>query len=134
VSDRAYSIGELARATGTTVETVRYYERNGLLPPPPRTHGGYRSYAADHLARLSFIRRARDLGFPLPQVRTLLELADHSNEPCEAVDAIARQHLAEIERKLADLVGLRRELKALVEPGGHGTIADCRIIEALAPG
>lgn len=126
-------IGRLARATGTKIETVRYYERIGLLPSPPRTAGNYRSYGEDHLARLSFIRRARNLGFPLEQVRALLDLAGHDDQPCEAVDAIAREHLAEVERKLADLAALRRELRLLIDQCGHGTIAECRIVDALGP-
>ena len=128
------SIGELARSTGTKVETIRYYERIALLPPPPRTAGGYRSYGPAHLARLSFIRRARDLGFSLEQVRTLLGLADGQERPCEAVDAVAREHLAEVERKLADLNALRRELSSLIGECRHATVAECRILEALAPG
>ncbi|MFC7738077.1 helix-turn-helix domain-containing protein [Roseomonas sp. GCM10028921] len=126
-------IGELARATGTKVETIRYYERIGILPAPPRTAGGYRSYGPGQLARLSFIRRARDLGFSLEQVRTLLGLADQRERSCEAVDAVAREHMAEVDRKLADLGALRRELASLIGQCSHGTVAECRILEALAP-
>lgn len=129
----SFSIGDLARATATKVETVRYYERTGLLPSPPRTGGNYRAYGPDHLARLSFIRRARDLGFPIEQVRALLDLADHRDRPCEAVDVIAREHLAEVDRKLADLDALRRELDSMIGQCRQGTVAECRIIEALAP-
>jgi Cu(I)-responsive transcriptional regulator len=125
------SIGDLARATGTKVETIRYYERTGLLPPPPRTSGNYRAYGAEHLARLSFVRRARDLGFPIGQVRALLGLADQQERSCEAVDAIAREHLAEVDRKLADLAALRQELASLIGRCRRGTVAECRIIEAL---
>jgi Cu(I)-responsive transcriptional regulator len=126
-------IGELAHASGTKVETIRYYERIGLLPPPPRTGGNYRDYSAAHANRLSFTRRARDLGFSIEQIRALLDLADHKQQPCEAVDVIARAHLAEVKRKLADLRALRRELESLIGQCRHGTIAECRIIEALAP-
>ena len=127
------SIGELARRTGTKVETIRYYERIELLPRPPRTTGNYRSYGTDHLGRLSFIRRARDLGFSLDQVRALLDLADQRDRSCTAVDSITQQHLADVERKLADLEALRRELSALLDNCRRGTVADCRIIETLAP-
>ncbi len=127
------SIGALARATGTGVETIRYYERIGLLPAPARTAGNYRSYDAGQLGRLSFIRRARDLGFPLDRVRALLGLADERDRPCEAVDAIAREHLAEVERKIADLAALRDELTDLIGRCRHDTVADCRIIGTLAP-
>jgi DNA-binding transcriptional MerR regulator len=129
----SYSIGALAEVTHTKVETVRYYERIGLLPEPRRTTGNYRSYTADHLARLSFIRRARDLGFTLDQVRALLGLADHENNDCCAVDAMARDHLKGIDRKIADLKALRRELNELLSQCQQGTIADCRIIGALSP-
>lgn len=131
--DRPLTIGDLAGLTDTKVETVRYYERLGLLPAPARTSGNYRSYEPSHVARLSFIRRARDLGFSLDQVRELLGLADQKDRPCESVDAIAREHLAEVESKIADLKGLRRELDALIKQWRHGTIAQCRILEALAP-
>ena len=131
--DESFSIGDLARRTGTKVETIRYYERIGLLPAPARTEGNYRRYAARHLERLSFIRRGRDLGFSLDEVRALLRLADDRAQPCAEVDRIARLHLTEVERKLADLAALRAELKQLIEQCGHGTIAECRIIEALAP-
>lgn len=128
-----WAIGDLAKRTGTKVETIRYYERIGLLPAPGRTAGNYRAYDLGHLGRLSFIRRARDLGFSLDQVRALLGLADQRDRSCVAVDAIARQHLAEVERKLADLTALRAELADVIGRCGQGTVAECRIIETLAP-
>jgi Cu(I)-responsive transcriptional regulator len=128
-----YSIGDLAKATDTKVETIRYYERIGLLPEPKRTAGNYRSYEAAHLGRLSFIRRARELGFSIDQVRNLLGLADQKDRSCETVDSIAREHLADVDRKIADLKGLRRELDSLIRQCHHGTIAECRILDALAP-
>lgn len=84
------SIGELGRRTNTKVETVRYYERIGLLAPPARTEGNYRSYLQADLSRLSFIRRARDLGFTLNRVRALLDLADHRDHSCATVDQMTR--------------------------------------------
>ena len=126
-------IGELAAATRTKVETVRYYEKIALLPPPARTVGNYRSYGDDHLARLSFIRRARYLGFSLEAVRELLTLADDKRQSCEAVDGIARTHLAEIDRKIADLAALGAELDRVIRSCSHGTVADCKIIETLGP-
>lgn len=128
-----YSIGHLAKATSTKVETIRYYERIGLLAAPDRTVGNYRSYGADDLARLSFIRRARDLGFTLDQVRALLGLADKQDSECAAVDVIAREHLDTVERKLADLEALRVELRDLIGRCKRGKIAQCRIIGALSP-
>ena len=128
------TIGDLSRATDTKVETVRYYERIGLLPAPARTGSGqYRAYTPAELGRLSFIRRARDLGFSLDQIRELLALSDDRTHSCEAVDAIARAHLAEVERKIADLQALARELGGMLDDACHGTVAECRIIESLAP-
>src|SRR5215218_7566056 len=126
------SIGALARATGTTVEAIRWYERVGVLPAPERTAGNYRTYGTAHLERLSFVRRARDLGFTLDQVRELLRLADERGRSCDAVDRVAREHLGEVERKIADLKALRRELQGLIGQCRHGTVNECRIIEALS--
>lgn len=127
------TIGHLARETGTKVETIRFYEKSGLLPTPSRTDGNYRSYDEAHLNRLSFIRRARELGFSLDQVRTLLTLSDDRGQPCAAVDAIATEHRAEVERKIADLQSLKAELDRMIDQCGCGVVADCRIIESLSP-
>lgn len=129
----ALTIGDLGKATNTKVETVRYYERIGLLPKPSRSTGNYRTYGAAELGRLSFIRRARDLGFSLDQVRALLSLSDDRTCDCAGIDRIAGEHLREVDRKLADLTALRRELKAVIDSCEGGTVAECRIIEALGP-
>lgn len=126
-------IGDLARETGTAVETVRYYEKIGLLPLPLRADNNYRCYSEGHLRRLSFVRRARDLGFSLDQIRELLNLADDRDRSCAAVDGLAHQHLASVDRKITDLKALRRELGSLIDQCGHGSISACRIIEALGP-
>lgn len=126
-------IGQLASATGTKVETVRYYEKIGLLPPPARSAANYRAYGGDHLARLSFIRRARDIGFTIEAVRELLTLSDDKDRSCEGIDALASGHFAEVERKIRDLTALRAELHRVIGSCRHGTVADCKIIEALAP-
>ena len=128
-----FSIGALAVAAGTKVETVRFYEKAGILPAPLRTRGNYRAYTANDVKRLGFIRRGRELGFSLDQVRALLSLSDRPDQPCEAVDKIARARLEDVRRKIADLRRLKRELKGLIEQCGCGTVADCRIVEALAP-
>jgi Cu(I)-responsive transcriptional regulator len=128
-----FSVGDLARCTGTKIETIRYYERIGLLPAPARTSGNYRLYAPSHLERLSFIRRGRDLGFSLDEVRALLGLSDDRSQPCAEVDRIARLHLAEVKRKIRDLTALRTELTQLIDQCQHGSIAECRILGALAP-
>ena len=101
---------------------------------PPRTGGNYRDYSAAHVSRLAFARRARDLGFSIEQVRGAARSCRPKEQSCEAVDAIAREHLVQVKRKLADLAALRRELKLLIGERRHGTIAECRILEALAPG
>ena len=127
------SIGDLARLTGTKVNTIRFYEEGGLLPQAERTSSGRRIYRDADTQRLAFIRRSRSLGFPLDAVRELLTLADDTDQPCEAVDRIARAHLAEIDRKIADLSALRSELARVMGSCSHGTVADCKIIETLAP-
>lgn len=128
-----FNIGDLAQLTGTKIETIRYYESIGLLPAVARTGGNYRRYARPHLERLSFIRRGRDLDFSLDEVRDLLRVSDDRGQSCAEVDRIARLHLTEIERKVADLGALRHKLRQLIDQCGHGTISDCRTIEALAP-
>jgi len=130
---QSVGIGAIARATGIKVETVRWYERVGLLPRPERTAGNYRSYEPVHLVRLAFIRRARELGFSLDQVRTLLRLADRQEQSCAEVDGIAQEHLRVVERKIADLQALQRELSELIASCGQGSIAQCRILQALTP-
>jgi Cu(I)-responsive transcriptional regulator len=128
------SIGDLAKGTGTKVVTVRYYEQIGLLPAPSRTAGNYRTYSNEHMRRLRFIRRCRDLGFRLDQIRDLLRLSSQKDEECAEVDRITTQHLIEIEQKISDLKRLAKELRRLNNCcQGNGIIADCRIIEALSP-
>jgi Cu(I)-responsive transcriptional regulator len=124
-------IGDIARRTGLKVETVRFYENEGLIEAPRRSDGNYRLYDQSHLNRLSFIKRSRDLGFTLDQVRDLLRLADDPRGPCDAVDEMAVLHIGEIDRKLADLQTLREEI---VKWGrcDATTIADCRLIDALS--
>ena len=130
-SESRVKIGQLGRATGTKTETIRYYEHEGLLPPPPRTSSGYRDYSPDDVARLRFIRRARQLGFSMAQVRQLLDLTDEPSQSCEAVDVIASAQLAEVEAKLIDLKGLRDELSRMVESCKQGTVAECRVVDVL---
>lgn len=125
------SIGALARRTGTKVQTIRYYEQIGLMPEPGRTEGGQRRYDAAALDRLAFIRHARELGFGLDAIRELIDLADRPDRPCADVDAIARRHLAEVERRLARLEALRRELGRMLSECGEGRVSDCRVLEVL---
>lgn len=127
------SIGDLAKATATKVVTIRYYEQIGLLPVPARTAGRFRAYRPQDLGRLRFIRRCRDLGFTLEQVRELLGLAAQQDRECGEVDRMAREHLQGVEHKIADLQRLAEELRRISAQCSGGTIAECRIIEALSP-
>lgn len=125
-------IGELSRATGTNIETIRYYERIGLLPAPDRTAANYRSYSDTHRARLQFVRHSRDLGFTIEEVRSLLDLSDDPTRECGAADRIATAHLEQVEEKIAQLTSLRNELTRIVGRCRGGIAADCRVIEALS--
>lgn len=128
------SIGELAKATKVKIVTIRYYEQVGLMPAPSRTEGNYRAYNTEHCNRLQFIRRLRELGFTLDEVRDLLRLSSEKSQPCDDVDRITNAHLATVEKKLRDLKKLASELRALSKRcKGGGRIAECRIIEALTP-
>src|SRR5712692_3417713 len=113
-TSRPIAIGRLSRDTGTKVETIRYYERVGLLPAPARSEGGYRLYRVDHLKRLNFIRRARTLGFSIDEVRTLLRLADERRRPCAEVRVVAEAHLEDVRAKIADLTAMEHVLKDTV--------------------
>lgn len=126
------AIGRLAKDTDTSVETIRYYERIGLLPAPARSAGGYRLYRADHLKRLSFIRRARALGFSIGEIRTLLRLADERKRPCAEVRVVAEAHLKDVRAKIADLRRMQRVLERTVAGCAEGQHSDCPVIEALS--
>lgn len=132
MSGAEYSIGDLARQTGTKVETIRWYERDGIMPAPARTEGGRRAYTRVHMDRLAFIRHARELGFPLDDVRALLRLSDDPGRPCEEADTIAREHLGTVRSRIARLQALEAELVRMVDACGHGNMAECRVIEVLA--
>ncbi len=125
------AIGILSKRTGCNVETIRYYERVRLLPAPPRSTGGYRVYGTEHIGRLTFIRRARTLGFSIDEVRTLLKLADERKRPCAEVRLVAEAHLTDVRTKIADLRRMERVLKATVAQCAVGRRTDCPLIEAL---
>ncbi len=126
------TIGDLSRETGGKVQTIRYYEQVGLMPPAERSNGNQRLYGPAHVARLAFIRHSRELGFPLEAIRELLSLVDDSTQSCAAADAIARSHLREVESRIARLEALKQELKRMVRRCAGGRVADCRVIEVLA--
>lgn len=125
-----YSIGTLGQAAGVNLETIRYYEKIGLLPAPARAASGYRRYDEGAVKRLRFIRRGRELGFSIDEIRTLLQLADHPEQPCAQADALTRQHLAEVEAKIADLQAIQAALSRLAHCAS-ATAEHCRLIEAL---
>lgn len=126
-------IGQLGQATGTKVTTIRFYEEQALLREPRRSASGRRQYGDADIQRLAFIRRSRSLGFPIDAVRELLALSDDASTSCTAVDTIARAHLADIDQKIADLKAMRSELDRVIGSCRQGTVADCKIIETLAP-
>jgi DNA-binding transcriptional MerR regulator len=127
------SIGELAKTTGVKVVTIRYYEQIGVFPAPARTAGNYRIYGQKHAQRLRFIRRCRDLGFSLDQVRDLFRLSAENAPSCAEVCRIAERHLKAIESKLADLSRLASELRRIgASCSGNTPMAECLIMEALS--
>jgi MerR family mercuric resistance operon transcriptional regulator len=128
----ALSIGTLARRAGVNVETVRYYQRRGLMRTPPKPRGGIRRYGEDDLARLRFIRRAKALGFSLADIRALLQLNDDAADPaaCRAVRAIAEEKLADVRQRIHDLSIMADQLKILIAECASGR-SRCAIIQSL---
>lgn len=122
---------ELARRTGSNLETVRYYEKIGLLSEPPRTASGYRSYDSTHERRLRFVLRARELGFSLDEIRELLRLVDERDRPCAEARTVAATHLNDVRAKIADLKRMERVLKDVVAQCGDGSLPECPLIETL---
>jgi MerR family mercuric resistance operon transcriptional regulator len=125
------SIGKAARDSGVPVETIRYYERAGVVPGPPRSASGRRVYDSGHIARLRLIRHCRDLGFSLADARTLLALAGNHTAPCAEVKSIAEGHLAGVRRKIRDLQRLEGALADLVRDCDEGK-ADCPALRVLS--
>lgn len=125
------AIGALSRRTGVNIETVRYYERIGLWPPPARSEGGHRLYGGGHLMRLNFVRRARDLGFTLDEIRALLQLAEKRDRPCAEAREVATSHLSDVRAKIADLRTMERVLVDMVARCTEGSTPECPLIEAL---
>jgi len=126
------SIGALSKRTGVNIETIRFYERVGILPKPPRSAGGHRVYSRELSLRLGFVRRSRELGFSLDEIRGLLQLVDGGRYTCAEVKAITLDHLADIRRKIADLRRLERTLADVAAKCGGGRVPDCPVIEALS--
>jgi MerR family transcriptional regulator, mercuric resistance operon regulatory protein len=127
-------IGDLSRDTGVNIETIRYYERIGLLPAPPRSEGRHRQYDDGHRQRLVFIRRSRQLGFSLDEVRDLLGLVRGHELTCAKVKTLTEQHMSDIRRKVKDLKKLERVLSDLAAQCHGKKVPDCPILEALSGG
>ena len=126
------TIGAVAKRAGVAIDTIRYYEREGLLPEPVRRASGYRSYGEDTLTQLRFIRRAKDLGFTLVEIRELLALSADRQRGVKAVKQRAEQRLAAIEQRIAELQRVRDGLAQLVSAcPGHGKPEACPILRAL---
>ena len=125
------TIGKLSEKTGCNIETIRYYERIGLLRKPPRSAGGHRLYGDEDIRQLTFVRRSRDLGFTLDTVRNLLSRIDGGDYTCAEIKVIAVDHLAQVGGKLAELKRLERGLKHMIATCDGGDVIDCPILEAL---
>lgn len=126
-----YSRGKLAKLGRVNSETIRYYEKIDLMPEPPRTEGGHRSYDESHLKRLSFIRRTRELGFTLEEVRGLLELVDRDDYTCGEIRDRTVAHLNDVSRKIRDLEKMQRTLKSMASKCSGGQVPDCPIVDEL---
>ena len=127
---REYTRGKLAKEAGVNLETIRFYEKIGLMPDPPRSAAGYRCYSIDHLKRLKFIRRSRELGFTNNEVSGLLEMVD-GIYACDEVKEIALDNVDFITKKMADLAKMKKALKSMAAECSGGTTPDCAIIDRL---
>ena len=130
-SKSVLSRGALAKETGVNIETIRYYEKAGLMPDPPRSAAGHRLYDGTQLKRLYFIRRCRELGFSLDEIQGLLDLVDSEHYTCAEVQERTTRHLANTQQKIRDLRKMERTLKAMVSQCSGGMVPDCPIVDML---
>lgn len=121
----------LARATGCNLETIRYYETIGVMPDPPRDSNGYRSYSEDHMRRLRFVMRARDLSFSLEEIRGLLSLVDSRSQTCAEVEGIASAHLQDVQEKIVVLQRIAKALSETVAQCSGTDLPECPVLDAL---
>ena len=131
IQEKTLSIGLLSTQTNCKIETIRYYEKIGIFPKPPRTEGGHRIYSENHLKQLVFIRRGRELGFSLEDIRALLKLIDGGGHTCQQVEAITLHHLGNIHQKILDLKKLEKILTKISSECGGGVVPECPILDAL---
>ncbi len=129
---RGMLIGEMSRRTGVNIETIRYYERIGVLLNPSRSQGGHRLYDDEHLKRLAFVKRSRELGFGLDDIRELLKLVDGGSFTCAEVHAITTSHLGDVKRKIADLKRMERVLGSMAAECSRGDVPECPIVDTLS--
>lgn len=129
--NRRLTRGELARRTGVNAETIRYFERIGMISPPSRTRGGHRIYDQDHVRTLGFVRRARGLGFTAGEVRAILELGGPGKAGCAEVREIAAHHLDQVRKKIADLIEIERLLATTIEHCSGEPDPDCAVIDMI---
>lgn len=131
-SEKGLKRAELARRTGCNLETIRYYEKIGMMPEPPRTAAGYRVYDAAHVSRLRFILRGRDLGFSIEELRGLLRLVDRGIHTCAEVQMLTERHLADVRAKIEDLQRIERVLAATAAQCSGEQVPECPVLDALA--
>jgi len=131
INSEEFLIGEIARRTGANIETIRYYERIEVMPRPKRSEAGHRLYNEPQLNRLTFIKRSRELGFSLKEVRVLLALIDNGKMTCREVHTLTIEHLKEVKSKIADLRKLELTLDMLAAQCSLGKVSDCPIVETL---
>ena len=125
------TIGTLAKKTGVNIETIRYYEKEGILPHPPRSPGGHRLYKEDDIKRLFFVRRSRELGFSIKEINSLLSLIQVGDYTCAAIHDLTLQHAKEIKQKITDLRKMERVLVEMAAECSRGDIPECPIIDTL---
>ena len=132
VSEKGVQRAELARRTGCNLETIRYYEKIGMLPTPPRTAAGYRIYDEGHVSRLGFIMRARELGFSIAEIRGLVGLVGDGNQTCAEIKKRTERHLADVRAKIADLKRIERVLADTAAQCSGAKVPECAVLEALS--
>jgi len=123
---------DLSRATGCNIETIRYYEKIGILPAPPRAENGYRQYDQAHVDRLRFVMRSRELGFTLDEIRSLLGLVDRGAQSCAEVQAVAQGHLETVRARIKDLQRVEKVLSETVSRCSGRDVPECPVMDALA--